>query len=110
MSILLTNLVLEWVARLLRLRTELGSPERDGQDWIRKLRVRILAFLLSRYQDDTVRESRQSEQARPETERACFCRVLPEDHPPRRREDLGELLQRIQRHNVPPRRRWRWFF
>lgn len=108
MSILLTNLVLEWVARLLRLRTELSSPERDGQDWVRKLRIRILAFLLSRYESGTVAEREPVRQERAEVERPCFCRVLPEDRPPRRREDIGVLLQRISRHNVAPRPRRRW--
>lgn len=109
MSVLLTNLVLEWVARLLRLRTELSSSERDGQDWVRKLRVRILAFLLSRYESVAAVEREPRTPGRVEVERPCFCRVLPEDRPPRRREDMGVLLQRISRHNVAPRPRRRWF-
>ena len=114
----------EWIARLMLLRERLrehmgaggaagGGGEADA--WFLILRARILAFLVQRYRDLPM-ESEERGQESPRQGEAgtgsmpTFCAVLPEDAPPRKRDDLGRLLRSIRARNEASRPRWRWFF
>lgn len=111
----------EWIARLMLLRERLrehfaagsvAGGERESDAWYLIIRARILAFLVQRYRELPM-ETEVRGQSATESERVgempTFCAVLPEDAPPRKREDLGRLLRSIRARNEASRPRWRWW-
>ncbi len=113
-------IIQEWIAQWLGVRDRLRTP-RDRADqadgWWLGIRERILRFLVSRYVDeaegDDDRERPPFHESSPPPipleRRRVYCRVTPEDHPPRTCADMQGKLRRVSRINANKRWRWRLF-
>lgn len=104
-------LIHEWLLRLTTIRTRLREDARDSQAWMLRIHARILRFLVNRYDAGPGARPEQDRECLPleTTQHRTFCIVTPEDHPPRRRSDLGHLLRSVHRINQAKRPRWRWW-
>ncbi len=104
----LLHLLAEWRARLGLLR--LADPG-AGQAWLVQIRVRILSFLLSRYEGAVQAEPVPIIARVPAVPSAApaFSPIVDADGPPPRSgEAIASILDDIRRCNRPPTRR-RWF-
>jgi hypothetical protein len=99
----LANLIIDWARRRAHLRRQ---AEDASLAWLCLIRIRILSFLLSRYDEPIPTPPRSPGSFAPPT---TFC-IVPEpaDHPPRRAPLLGALLRRISQSNIDSRRRRFW--
>lgn len=107
MLVPLLNLVREWTARRARLRTLLASTD-TAQSWLYSIRLRIIAFLLSRYDHRDPSPAPESHTAPPAAPPVTFCVILePVYSPPRPHRFLAAKLRDITRCNARPR--WRFW-
>lgn len=107
-------LIAEWVRRLAAVRREASSRELDSHDaWLLSIRERILRFLVSRYRHPVlgadedpyagVERHSYAEYIKPAGED-----LVPEDRPPRGRDELRPLVADVARANARQRARGRW--
>jgi hypothetical protein len=116
----------EWLTRLLRMRQQLEADAANGHEWLLRIRVRILNFLVSRYGEQRAETKPDDERA--DSEQAADPQgqlelpfpnfyVAPsaekwaggEASGPRKRTELREPLNNIRRINAEKRERWRWW-
>jgi len=106
----LIQLIAEWRARLNRVRVL--AEDDGGHAWIWRIRARILAFLISRYQDAAHEEaSFVTGGARSTPPPLSFCAVVSADGPPPRSgAHIIALLEDIRVCNRREKRRLGWLW
>jgi hypothetical protein len=102
----------EWIAQWLGVRDRLRRQDPEADAWWLGIRERILRFLVSRYVDSPEEQAEVKPLPRvraplPMEQRRTYCRVRPEEHPPRRCADMTGKLRSVSRINASKRRRWR---
>jgi hypothetical protein len=112
-------LIQEWIAQWLGLRERLRDGTAGPDSWWMGIRERILRFMVSRYIDEGPNPGEEAREMMPMTgedpravpmeQRRTFCRVKPEDHPPRKCADLQGKLRSVSAINQHKRARWRWW-
>lgn len=106
----LTAMARDWIRRLAALYRQAADPL-PGHEWLTALRIRILCYLINRYEGQspaTPSDGPEGGNEPPRSEPPTYCIVdEPVDHPPRSTCRLGSLLEDIRRLNVRPVPRWR---
>jgi hypothetical protein len=111
---MIAQLLSLWRRRLAHVRVMVEDPYPvSGNQWLWRMRERILTFLVSRYSEPEVaRREEALMNLEPDSLDSCLFEVEAEDAPPRSRAHLGPTLQSIHRENFEAwrGRRGRWIF
>jgi len=105
----LARLLREWRDRLFRLRA-VGTQAAPEIAWLVAIRVRILTFLLARYEPVEHEPEPPEPDGAPPAPLEPFCAVdNPQGPPPRRGPEISPVLRDIRRCNAESRPRWRFW-